>query len=380
MFGSAFVRNLPALLLFLFSFSYCHVNDLKARLSPHTHKSNQDKLLNYILFEYYTETNHALYRYINILSPVAATKSQINADFFGDPSIGQVAGKTKLIFIHGWDFTERNTDPPTDKYKKVSNLLGTWNQALEFVDNNISNVYTNYEIYVFTYRTSDYISNNGRRLIDTLNANFSPSDKVILLAHSMGGLVSRAALYHPDNTKDIIHNIVSLGTPYYGSPFASPQYQNNDLSAIGSIVGFVTGTPGGKDLGYTNGGTLGSNLLPGEYISNSYNGYLESLLGQMSKDSKVSVYYGNLAGSCSGHDIIYASGCTILNSTTPQFPNTDGIVTTYSGQMYHNPVAGRFSQAGFDHSQMSFRNPANPSNIAAAQAFFTTVITYINGL
>lgn len=368
------------ILLISIGFFSCNVHDLKAKLTPHHHESATDKLINYILFEYYTETNHALYRYVNILSPVPATKSQINADFFGDPSVGQVSGKKKLILVHGWDFTERNTDPPTDKYTKVTKLLGTWNQALEFADNNVSSVYSNYEIYVFTYRTSDYVANNGRRFIDTLNTYFATADKVIILAHSMGGLVSRAALYHPNNTKDVIDNIVSLGTPYYGSPFASPQYQNNDLSSIGSIVGFVTGTPGGKDLGYTNGGTLGSNPLPGQTISGSYNPYLESLLGQTFRDSKVSVYYGDLAGSCSGHDVIYASGCLVLNSTSPQFPNTDGIVSAYSGQLYGNPVAGRFSQSAFDHSQMSFRNPANPSSIAAVQSFFSTVITYTNGL
>src|SRR5205807_145425 len=42
-----------------------------------------------------------------------------------------------------------------------------------------------------------------------------PADRVMIVAHSMGGLVSRAALKHEDMNR--IERLVLLGTPNFGS-------------------------------------------------------------------------------------------------------------------------------------------------------------------
>ncbi|MBE8432273.1 alpha/beta hydrolase, partial [Leptospira interrogans serovar Pomona] len=175
--------------------------------------------------------------------------------------------------------------PPTSKAKKVENIRKIWDDALEMYSQNISGVKSSYELYAFTYRTSDYVENNGKRLIDKLNAVFTSNDKVILLAHSMGGLVGRSALYHSNNTNDVIDLIVTLGTPYLGSPFASSSYQGN-FGKLGDLIAFMTGSEGGKDLAYTNAlGTSYHVPTPNEYIIGSFNPYLELLLSVSPQDS-----------------------------------------------------------------------------------------------
>ncbi|PJZ70567.1 hypothetical protein CH373_05745 [Leptospira perolatii] len=347
--------------------------DFKKHLKPPEHKSFLEKYTDYITLAYFAEQNHALYRYIPINGQPA---SSINADQFADPYFNRNNSMKKLVLVHGWDFLERNNLPPTDKFTKVSNLLGTWGQALGMVNTNVASVQT-YEIYVFTYRTSDFVENNGRRFIDTLNLYFSSTDTVIILAHSMGGLVTRSGLYHTNNVVDIIDNVVSLGTPYYGSPFASSSYQSSNLSVLSQLVGFMTGTEGGGNLAYTNGGLVaGATVVPlAEIISGAQNFYLENLIAQSSKDGKVSAYYGDMACNDMDSTAIYTSGCTFLNGGSPSFGATDGIVTTTSGHMNGRFGARAFATT-FDHAQLSFRN----SNTTNATNHFTTVIGYIDGL
>jgi CHAT domain-containing protein len=67
------------------------------------------------------------------------------------------------------------------------------------------------DFHPFDWRQS--IDHLGRNLLDRVRGE--PADQVHLVAHSMGGLVSRAALALPGNKK--IARLVMLGTPNYGS-------------------------------------------------------------------------------------------------------------------------------------------------------------------
>ncbi|TGJ98539.1 alpha/beta hydrolase [Leptospira langatensis] len=377
------------LLISFFSLTYC--GNLEDRLKPPSNESLSDKIRDYLTSSYYAELNHAMYKFSTVITPL--TVNDLSTLYFQDPFFQRDNTKTKIVFIHGWDFTEKQTDPPTDFNKKISNILSTWNQALAFTtsrtpSNYSSIIYNNFEIYVFTYRTSDYIEFNGRRFIDTLNKYFAASDKVIVVAHSMGGLVSRSAILHPNNTNDVIDHIVSLGTPYYGSPFSSPQYTGN-LSSIGTIIKFMTNTPGGKNLAYTNGLSSGVNpILPAitDGLDQAFNPFLEGLIANHSKDAQTTAYAGDISssGDCSDgtHDVIYQSGCLVLSSGgTPPFPDSDGIVPWKSalmnGHLTNNSANATVSD--MDHSQMSFRD-ATGSHPSPVSTHFDSVFNYIFGL
>ncbi|MEI1278385.1 alpha/beta fold hydrolase [Leptospira venezuelensis] len=359
--------SFQTLFLFFTLLTFGNCEYLQDRLTPSEDKSLADQIKDYIISAYFAEQNHALYKFSTVIPNLQP--QNLSPLYFQSPYFQRNNSKAKIVLIHGWDFAERQTDLPTDFNQKVTNLLGTWNQGLSFITDNATppssytgSVYDEFEIYVFTYRTSDHIEINGRRFIDSLNAAFNSSDKVVIVAHSMGGLVSRAAIQHPNNTQNVIDHIVSLGTPYYGSPYSSPQY-TGDLTAIGAIIKFMTDTPGGQGLAYTNGISPGvTGILPTivDGTNQAFNYTLEKMIANTSEDLITTVYGGDMgAGDCGAadHAATYQAACTVITNGNPIFPSSDGIVPLDSA-LLNNRLAGGNTHTvnAMDHSQMSFRN------------------------
>ncbi|TGK02188.1 alpha/beta hydrolase [Leptospira selangorensis] len=376
------------LVLFFTLLSFWNCDYVQDRITPPDHKSVAEQIKDYIVSSYFAEQNHALYKFSTVFPDMAV--GSLSPLYFQDPYFQRNNSKAKIVLIHGWDFAERQTDLPTDFNKKVANLLGTWNQGLAFITQTTdlpsgygsTSVYDTFEIYVFTYRTSDYIEINGRRFIDSLNAAFTSSDKVVVVAHSMGGLVSRAAIQHPNNTKNVIDHIVSLGTPYYGSPYSSPQYTGN-LSSIGTIIKFMTDTPGGQGLAYTNGLSAGVTAISPpitDGTNQAFNFFLESMIANTSKDSITTVYGGDMgSGNCSDnvHGTTYRAACAVITAGTPPFNNSDGIVPLASALL--NGRAGtQHTVTNMDHSQMSFRNEGGTgTGLTAVKTHFNNVFAEV---
>ena len=80
-------------------------------------------------------------------------------------------------------------------------------------------------IYV-RYNTGLHISENGRRLsalIESLVAAWPvPVDEIVVIGHSMGGLVARSACHHAAAERHEwltrVHDLVFLGSPHLGAP------------------------------------------------------------------------------------------------------------------------------------------------------------------
>ncbi|WP_061221860.1 esterase/lipase family protein [Leptospira weilii] len=339
-------------------------------------KTTQEFLKNFGIV-FWDELNHELYKFIPISSIVSRSSFMLDQFVIADSHLK--IDKPKIILIHGWDFEERSFQPPTSKAKKVENIRKVWDDALEMYSQNISGVQTSYELYVFTYRTSDYVENNARRFLEKLNAVFTADDKVILLAHSMGGLVGRSALYHPKNTNDVIDFMVSLGAPYLGSPFASSSYRG-EFGALGELIDFVIGTAGGRDLAYTNALGTSYQVPDNEIIAGASNSYLEQLLAESSKDSQITAFYGEMS-VCKGHPgsgSVFIIGCDLLKSGNPSFAGkNDGMVTTTSAKMSSKLPAERQFVKDLDHYQLSFSS--HPSTTSRNE-YFEEVLGVINDL
>ena len=302
-------------------------------------------------------SNHELYYYI----PGAT-----NNENFQPASASLKGNRKKIVFIHGWNPSERSSDPVTTNSQKIANILLTWEDAIGYYNQNTASSYTNYEIYFFTYRTSDAVADNGQRLIDKLNEVFTAADNVTIVAHSMGGLVSKSAMYHSDNTNDIIDYLVTLGTPYYGSPFSSDAYLM-DLGSMGDIISYLTNTTGGLDLAWTN---TGMSII----INGAVNSFLDILNGNTDRNTRIFPYAGVLASCADSQNQLYHEiGCTIMQNGTPAFTNNDGIVPQDSASMagHVNSVL----KTGFDHDMLTFRIP---TDTIMATLFYTEVIAKID--
>lgn len=76
-------------------------------------------------------------------------------------------------------------------------------------------------VYV-RYNTGLHISDNGRNLaelLDELVADWPlPVEEIVLVGHSMGGLVCRSAAHHGGGWTDKLRHVFCLGTPHLGAP------------------------------------------------------------------------------------------------------------------------------------------------------------------
>jgi pimeloyl-ACP methyl ester carboxylesterase len=74
------------------------------------------------------------------------------------------------------------------------------------------------------YNTGRHISENGREFADMLERLVAawpvPVDEVVLIGHSMGGLVSRSAAHYGAESNCVakVHHVFTLGTPHRGAP------------------------------------------------------------------------------------------------------------------------------------------------------------------
>ncbi|MBI3396662.1 MAG: hypothetical protein HY042_12555 [Spirochaetia bacterium] len=196
------------------------------------------------------------YAKLYYVSPLITT-GETNKGLIWEATAADVtAGKKKLVLVHGWHFDDRDgfTYPTPDQLKDrilAQNWTAYFQQNVEF--DPIINT-KNYDIYAFDYLTSNGVDVNGARFRAKMDALFNgaaDTGKVVIYAHSMGGLVTRFAVYQNLAAPAYITRIITTGTPYHGSPWASPEFQA-DHSTLGSLAGFMTNTTGGQDLRWDN--------------------------------------------------------------------------------------------------------------------------------
>ncbi len=344
------------LVCMILTFNFCTINN----------KKKNNDLESMLLWFVKDQFNHELFKY----NEDPLQQSTTATWQFTPAASATKTSKTKVVLIHGWDYTERSSDFPTSTEKKITQITSTWSNAFSYFNKDTAGSRTNFDFYAFTYRTSDSISKNGTRLAEKLNATFTSTDKVIIIASSMGGLVTRYAMYDPKNTGDVIDYVVTLGTPHYGSPFASSAYQVSSTT-LAELIAFLTNTDGGRGLSHTNSGDGQTS------ITNATNTELDALNANSSKDSRFYPYVGDLSSDCNGAKtgVVLVTACTTLKTGSPAFTATDGIVPVNSAKMANKVSSTQITtKAGFDHLMLTF-NIA--SDTAMAQTFFTEVITKI---
>ncbi|MCW7492160.1 putative lipase [Leptospira sp. 2 VSF19] len=286
--------------------------------------------------------NQKLFGFVPGFSRNLSDAQFVSSDYFAK------TGKKKIIFIHGWNPAERDSDPVTNDEKKIQNIKNTFSNGMIHFQEGRESAISEFDLYLYTYRTSNSILVNGRQFHSTLRSQFSDSDQVYIVAHSMGGLVTRMALAPENGFLPFVRLVVTLASPQFGSPFATPSFLNSNpfLNELGS---YLVGTQGGSELGHTNQGVGQTNLagannpvldaLNQSYLSSGLNGRFVSFAGVMS-DCNV------------GEAEYYKAGCSILNNAS--FTQSDGIVPINSA-LLGNLSYKQIQVADVDHSMMAFQ-------------------------
>lgn len=255
----------------------------------------------------------------------------------------------KLILVHGWDPVDRDNAPRISIGDLKIRAISFWTDLLN--SNEIRSLvnFGGYDLLIYDYLTSNSIDLNGSRFRNRLDTVFSSQDTVAIFAHSMGGLVTRFAVYK--NTKPIyLKRIITAGTPFHGSPWASSSFQG-DRGSLASLAAYFTNTDGGMDLAYDNF----------DGVLSSGNAKLSEINAKSDRDDLFIAYYGSCDYPGSSLDCATALNhseakgtltvaCPFLYSpagfpTYPSFSPSDCIVPATSARL--------------DRTGISFPTPVN---------------------
>jgi hypothetical protein len=134
-----------------------------------------------------------------------------------------------------------------------------------------------FRVYRYVYDTRDFISTNGVRLANFVNSFYASHPEfegrqVVVMAHSMGGLVSRYAMNVNTQFAARVHRLVTLGSPHLGAQGANPTWIKysgpNDnswfISSIYNTFDLHNNTAGCFDLAW-----YATNEIPAEALTES---------------------------------------------------------------------------------------------------------------
>jgi pimeloyl-ACP methyl ester carboxylesterase len=169
------------------------------------------------------------------------------------------------------------------------------------------------DVWGASYESWRDVAENGGMLAHALGRKLSGYQGVVLLAHSMGGLVARSALQQATaKTASKILGLVTLATPHTGSPLADPSLLQGPCDAVKNlqqVFGPGVNTPGGSDLADGLGAYQGSkplfayagDLIPAPILPLYYSVTFGCLtnLGHANSDAVVPVTSAHLVNTAS---------------------------------------------------------------------------------
>jgi pimeloyl-ACP methyl ester carboxylesterase len=195
------------------------ITPLVALLEKRESSSARDAVvaaLNGVLGDYLADTGNPLAVSMQWCSqgrPLAAEKSAIATAF------PQATGKV-LVLVHGLCMSDRQWLRHTENHtENQGGNRGNDHGAALARDLGCTPVY-------LRYNSGLHISANGRELTALLESLMAawpvPVEDLVIVTHSMGGLVARSACYYGSNAghrwPEQLRSLIFLGTPHHGAP------------------------------------------------------------------------------------------------------------------------------------------------------------------
>jgi subtilase family serine protease/pimeloyl-ACP methyl ester carboxylesterase len=349
--------------------------------------------------------------------PCVTSSSGLSTNCLSEADYNDPLGdRIPLLLIHGWNWASIPGPPDTSIW---INFLLYFN-----ADTSLKN---KFKPYYFSYYSNDIstfdIGGDLRDVLDIQNSNDPTnfgSKPIMILAHSMGGLVARSFMqqywqlegaYAGQPGGDRVIKLITLATPHHGTPLA-----NNPDGALGakiSVTGKLVDDIVNKHLPNYNQVNR-SNLLWDNYnvpplfdyqtFPNEQNSWLlNEMNSSTTYDGKIIAYYGTFPLIFSDVDAllceyiyainldkVYCAGSAVLYNDLGLA--SDGIVPTKSAAFDGHLAQTRFF-ADYSHTEMatgqgdnilfekirqdlqSVVNPNQPDLIVYALSTTTTAIT-----
>jgi pimeloyl-ACP methyl ester carboxylesterase len=173
-----------------------------------------------------------IYKQIPPANEIGLKEVSVNADgSLSYSEVGSIVPSDKtVIFIHG-----------------MFSSPDTWEKFIPLFIGKTKNSCNRFLTY--GYNSALPIDYNGQAFADILKTKFT-GKKVDIVAHSMGGLVSRSAIENHEASA-VVKNLITLGTPHQGSPLVGLRYLLGIIVAsdgIAESVAYNVSTQGIKDM------------------------------------------------------------------------------------------------------------------------------------
>ena len=155
-----------------------------------------------------------------------------------EPELG-LDERVPVLLIHGWGPEGRPTKPGPNQWKQVLDFLQSDPTLRKY-----------FKPYIVTYWSNAVpVAQLSAALRNHMQWKGLHEQKIILLAHSMGGLVSRSymteqsfntGIYANSPCGDQVKMLLTLGTPHHGSPMANGPARDAKLNfLLRALVGLI---------------------------------------------------------------------------------------------------------------------------------------------
>ena len=265
-----------------------------------------------------------------------------NSDLVAEATSALVtAGKKKLVLVHGWHFDDRDGYTyPNIVQLKDRVMSQNWSDFFQTDTFNQLHNSKSYDLYAYDYLTSNGVDINGARFRARMDDLFgAESGNVVIYAHSMGGLVTRFAVYE-GAAPAYLNKVITTGTPFHGSPWASGQFSAQASTLLTATASFLTATVGGQDLRWDNF----DGSLPG-----ASNEKLTTLNAKTDRDSYFYAFYGSINGTTLAADSANTLTLACTQMSGSAFEPSDCIVPQSSATLSGNTLSGTADLGDYDH-------------------------------
>lgn len=255
-------------------------------------------------------------------------------------------GRKPLLLVHGWNF-DGNPAPPGGNY---------WNNFLNYLKNDAT-LSANFKPYLVKYWSNSVsVKDLGAEFRSKVEAIGLNEQKIVILAHSMGGLVSRSYMNEQTFTTgssagekcgDNVDLLITLSSPHHGSPMANGPARNAKVNVLlqatmNTVDALVFNETKYDDVNRTDlHWDNFDGLLDYNKYSDERNLWLEQLNQNTTYDSRTVCYSGSVDGQfiipdASNLDEVYTLGSWFIEEGFG-FTN-DGIVPIQSSQFQGHTV------------------------------------------
>jgi hypothetical protein len=171
----------------------------------------------------------------------------VQAINFNPQNLGPLNGRIPVILIHGLQLFDPN-EPNNLNDQTSTPAEDSFSDVLAALNGSYQNLYSEFKFFWYAYPTGIRIfgsGGSGKALEDLImqwaNANdrTMASARVVIISHSMGGVVGRDFM---ENEGGNVFRIITVGSPHYGTPIVNIC----DDIGFGWMQYFLS--PGAKDL------------------------------------------------------------------------------------------------------------------------------------